>query len=147
MAGMDQDRKTNEAERRVLKMKMSELTGVWQRELLRITHERAQAADELEKIQAKVRQATGEVMKKDLGVEGLGFDFSDLLIGWLGGRSAAMLFLCELLKSTVSGLTSDEAEACCVRLMSCLTEISETCMGVAIMVPETSDGTGRASHS
>lgn len=147
MACMLQQPKLTESEKAKLRMNTSKLTKIWQAELLRIAHERAQAADELEKIQAKVRQATGEVMKKDLGVDGLGFDFTDLLIGWRGGRPAAILFLCELMKATVDGLSVDEAEATCIRLMDCLTVIGETCMGIAIMIPETSDGTGRANRS
>jgi hypothetical protein len=143
MACMLQQPKLTESEKAKLKMKMSELTGIWQAELLRIAHERAQAADELESIQAKVRQ----LLNKGLGVDDLGYNFTDLLIGWRGGRPAAILFLCELMKATVNGLTESEAEATCIRLMDCLTVIGETCMGIAIMIPETSDGTGRASHS
>ena len=143
MACMLQQPKLTESEKAKLKMKMSELTGIWQAELLRIAHERAQAADELESIQAKVRQ----LLNKGLGVDDLGYNFTDLLIGWRGGRPAAILFLCELMKATVDGLSVDEAEATCIRLMDCLTVIGETCMGIAIMIPETSDGTGRASRS
>ena len=143
MACMLQQPKLTESEKAKLKMNTSKLTKIWQAELLRIAHERAQAADELEKIQAKVRQ----LLNKGLGVDDLGYNFTDLLIGWRGGRPAAILFLCELMKATVDGLSVDEAEATCIRLMDCLTVIGETCMGIAIMIPEASDGTGRASRS